>query len=59
MQTKTRKRAKRYNWLSKEEKHKIYFMYISGDWYIKEICDMFNITQKTLEKVVNELRKEK
>lgn len=52
-------RTRKISWLSKEDKQKIYIMFISGDWYLKEICEMYNVTPYTVEKVVQEINTNK
>lgn len=52
------RKTKRFNQLSEFDKEAIAIMYRSGHYYIKEICETYNITKHTMEKVVfeNELR---
>lgn len=48
----TQGKTRLYKALKPQEKQEIYNYRESGEWYDKEICLMFNITQHTLRKVV-------
>ena len=46
---------KRLNELTQQEKEEIVARFHSGVWYLSQIADMYNITAKTVKKVVGVL----
>lgn len=47
---------KRYKQIDETTKHLIYYRFISGAYYQKELCEIHNITPYTLNKIVDELK---
>ena len=44
----------KHKWLSQQDKDNIYALYRDGRYYVKEICEMCNISTTTFTRVVKE-----